>query len=73
MDPDAALKQIVDLVDNLMKQIDHDLSEEELDTNPLARPSNELIDAFNGLNMWMAGGGRLPKAWLVNRNCHRRS
>lgn len=72
MDPEAALKEIRDLVEAIRERIDeHDGDDVDTmdpdDLVTIAEDANALVDRFEGLDAWMSRGGFLPASWSEGR------
>ena len=58
MDPDAALDELLTLVDQVIRLSDHAVPSLEADVRRIA----ELVDALDG---WLVVGGFVPRRWAA--------
>jgi hypothetical protein len=67
MDPDACLKEILELnevVGNFVDSYGDDLSScEDGELEEFLADANNLVDHISGLNNWLEKGGFLPEKW----------
>ena len=59
MDPDATLKTVLDLIDEMC-----DL-DDEADNHEFVGKAHELAAYVNELDFWLSRGGFLPKRWTT--------
>lgn len=68
MDPDAALKELREKMNEMQRIID---SGAELDDSPegeaFVEAANRAIDLWAGLDNWMTTSGALPADWAKGR------
>jgi hypothetical protein len=66
MDPDANLKEQLRQAASILAHID-DMGDEA----ELAQSAGRLAELVEALDMWIKGGGFLPKAWIVGEGRNR--
>ena len=63
-DPDIALSELREVLEELAEEIDHKQPQDLLDeVEPLPELVSEAIDLFQGLDDWLSNGGFKPKDW----------
>jgi hypothetical protein len=66
MDPDANLKEQLELANDILEAIDRASDDGELgeeDKQDVIQDAERLAELVQSLHNWITGGGFLPKAW----------